>query len=86
MAPNDCAACIAGARAAKSLQACSFCQTPKLDLVTSQAHGVTRERLASYDRPIRDEPHFSAAQAPGLRRDLAEYLNTLKVPVQPVLE
>ena len=46
-----------------------------------QAHGVTRQRLASYDRPIRDEPAFSAAQAPGLRHDLAEYLKTLKVTI-----
>ena len=44
-----------------------------------QAEGVTRERLAGYDRAIREEPSFSAAQAPGLRRDLAEYLTTLKV-------
>jgi hypothetical protein len=47
--------------------------------VRFQAGGVTRERLAGYDRAIRDEPSFSAAQAPGLRRDLAEYLTTLQV-------
>ena len=63
-----------------------FLSDAKAEPVTFQAHGVTRERLASYDRPICDEPHFSMAQAPGLRRDLAEYLKTLKVPVQPVLE
>jgi hypothetical protein len=56
-----------------------------LNPVTSQAQGVTRERLASYDRPIRDEPSFSATQAPGLRRDLAEYLKILKVTIHPVL-
>jgi hypothetical protein len=56
-----------------------------LNPVTPQAQGVTRERLASYDRPVRDEPAFSTAQAPGLRRDLAEYLQTLKVTIYQVL-
>lgn len=68
-----------------SLHACSHDRMTMLNPITSQAQGVTRERLASYDRPIRDEPDFSAAQAPGLRRDLAEYLKTLKVTLDPVL-
>jgi len=40
---------------------------------------VTEARLASYDRAITSEPSFSAEQAPGLKRDLTDYLATLRV-------
>lgn len=42
------------------------------------AAGVTKERLASFERAIREEPRFDPHQAPGLQRDLTEYLRTLK--------
>ncbi len=41
--------------------------------------GITRERLASYDRSITSEPHFKPEQCPGLKRDLEAYLATLQV-------
>jgi hypothetical protein len=44
-----------------------------------QANNITKERLASYDRPITSEPKFSKEQSKQLRQDLAEYLQTLKV-------
>eukprot|EP01018_Ginkgo_biloba_P037276 Gb_00440 [translate_table: standard] len=46
---------------------------------TLKANGVTRERLASYDRPIVSEPHFRSGQKDGLIRDLTAYMITLKV-------
>lgn len=45
---------------------------------TLKANGLTRERLASYDRPIVSEPHFRADTKGGLIRDLTSYLKTLK--------
>ncbi|KAI8474403.1 MAG: hypothetical protein J3K34DRAFT_493679 [Monoraphidium minutum] len=39
--------------------------------------GVTRERLASFDRAITHEPSFTPAQAAVLAPDLAAYLDTL---------
>lgn len=46
---------------------------------TLQAEGITKLRLASYDRPIVSEPHFSKDQTNQLRKDLVDYLQTLKV-------
>ncbi|BDA43844.1 Alpha-glucan water dikinase, chloroplastic at C-terminar half [Coccomyxa sp. Obi] len=43
-----------------------------------EAANITKERLASFDRPIVSEPKFSQAQCPGLKRDLTAYLHTLK--------
>ncbi len=43
-----------------------------------QAADITKERLASFDRPIVSEPKFSEGQCPGLKRDLTAYLQTLK--------
>jgi alpha-glucan,water dikinase len=45
---------------------------------TLGAAGISAERLASFDRAIRSEPHFNAQQVPRLRRDLTAYLRTLK--------
>ena len=45
----------------------------------AQEAGIDAARLASYDRAIRSEPHFSTEQAPGLLHDLSAYLVTLKV-------
>lgn len=45
---------------------------------TLEAAGVTRERLASYDRSITHEPEFSSDQCEGLHRDLTAYLSTLR--------
>ncbi|KXZ47751.1 hypothetical protein GPECTOR_33g633 [Gonium pectorale] len=45
---------------------------------TLSAAGITAQRLASFDRPIVSEPRFSGAQAAGLQRDLAAYLQTLQ--------
>lgn len=42
------------------------------------AEGVTKERLASYDRPIVSEPNLKLEQKEGLIRDLGNYLKTLK--------
>ncbi|XP_039049997.1 alpha-glucan water dikinase 2 [Hibiscus syriacus] len=52
----------------------------KLDLYwkTLHAHGLTKEKLASYDRPIVSEPHFRTDAKEGLIRDLTMYLKTLK--------
>ena len=44
-----------------------------------QAEGITKERLASYDRAITAEPSFSKQQCEGLDRDLKAYLLTLQV-------
>ncbi|KAI9097467.1 hypothetical protein K1719_025238 [Acacia pycnantha] len=45
---------------------------------TLNAKGLTREKLASYDRPIVSEPHFRSDLRDGLIRDLTAYLKTLK--------
>eukprot|EP00257_Ricinus_communis_P020529 XP_015579774.1 LOW QUALITY PROTEIN: alpha-glucan water dikinase 2 [Ricinus communis] len=45
---------------------------------TLNANGLTKEMLASYDRPIVSEPHFNTAAKEGLTRDLTLYLRTLK--------
>lgn len=42
------------------------------------AEGVSKERLASYDRPIVSEPNLKPEQKEGLIRDLGAYLKTLK--------
>lgn len=44
---------------------------------------MDKERLASYDRAITAEPSFSSEQAPGLKRDLTDYLATLRVSRSP---
>ncbi|ESQ54882.1 hypothetical protein EUTSA_v10024230mg [Eutrema salsugineum] len=46
---------------------------------TLKANGLTKERLASYDRPILSEPRFRSDAKEGLIRDLTMYLKTLKV-------
>lgn len=46
---------------------------------TLNANGLTKEKLASYDRPIVSEPHFRTDAKEGLIRDLTAYLRTLKV-------
>ncbi|KAI3816782.1 hypothetical protein L1987_16486 [Smallanthus sonchifolius] len=45
---------------------------------TLNTNGITKERLLSYDRAIRNEPKFSGGQKEGLLRDLGNYLRTLK--------
>ncbi|KAJ9187005.1 hypothetical protein P3X46_002505 [Hevea brasiliensis] len=45
---------------------------------TLNANGLTKEKLASYDRPIVSEPHFNTHAKEGLIRDLTMYLKTLK--------
>uniref|UniRef100_A0A1J3FX43 Alpha-glucan water dikinase 2 n=1 Tax=Noccaea caerulescens TaxID=107243 RepID=A0A1J3FX43_NOCCA len=45
---------------------------------TLKANGLTKERLASYDRPIVSEPRFRSDAKEGLIRDLTMYLKTLK--------
>ncbi|XVF64923.1 hypothetical protein PTKIN_Ptkin09bG0205500 [Pterospermum kingtungense] len=52
----------------------------KLDVYwkTLYAHGLTKEKLASYDRPIVSEPHFRIDAKDGLIHDLTMYLKTLK--------
>ncbi|GAX75502.1 hypothetical protein CEUSTIGMA_g2945.t1 [Chlamydomonas eustigma] len=40
--------------------------------------GITAQRLASYDRAIRNEPRFNPSQVPGLLMDLQSYLQTLQ--------
>ena len=44
-----------------------------------QAANITKERLASFDRPIKSEPVFKPDQREGLLADLINYLQTLKV-------
>ena len=46
---------------------------------TLNSNGVSRERLASYDRPIVSEPKLRADQKDGLLRDLGNYMKSLKV-------
>lgn len=43
-----------------------------------QAANITKERLASFDRPIKSEPAFRPEQRQGLLTDLSNYLQTLK--------
>ncbi|KAI7742011.1 hypothetical protein M8C21_024078, partial [Ambrosia artemisiifolia] len=45
---------------------------------TLNTNGITKERLLSYDRAIRNEPKFSGDQKEGLLRDLGNYMRTLK--------
>ncbi|XP_077218318.1 phosphoglucan, water dikinase isoform X2 [Tasmannia lanceolata] len=45
---------------------------------TLNANGLTKSILASYDRPILSEPHFTAGTKGELIRDLTSYLQTLK--------
>ncbi|CAI0405840.1 unnamed protein product [Linum tenue] len=45
---------------------------------TLNANGLTKEKLASYDRPITSEPRFRSDAKDGLIRDLTMYLKTLK--------
>ncbi|XP_028802230.1 alpha-glucan water dikinase 2 isoform X2 [Neltuma alba] len=45
---------------------------------TLNANGLTREKLASYDRPIVSEPDFRSDFRDDLIRDLTAYLKTLK--------
>eukprot|EP00252_Welwitschia_mirabilis_P003710 TRINITY_DN1376_c0_g2_i2.p1 TRINITY_DN1376_c0_g2~~TRINITY_DN1376_c0_g2_i2.p1 ORF type:complete len:1219 (-),score=310.92 TRINITY_DN1376_c0_g2_i2:176-3832(-) len=45
---------------------------------TLNSNGVTKERLASYDRKIVSEPNFRRDQKEGLIRDLTAYIRTLK--------
>jgi alpha-glucan, water dikinase len=42
------------------------------------AHGLTRQRLASYDRPITVEPEFYPREKAGLVADLSDYLCLLQ--------
>ncbi|KAH9314059.1 hypothetical protein KI387_022686 [Taxus chinensis] len=45
---------------------------------TLNKNGVTKERLASYDRPIKSVPSLRSDQKEGLIRDLTAYMKTLK--------
>ncbi|KAF6001727.1 hypothetical protein F1559_002385 [Cyanidiococcus yangmingshanensis] len=45
---------------------------------TLQKHGVTKDRLASYERPIRAEVQMYPCDKDGLIHDLEEYLHVLK--------
>ncbi|XP_042987360.1 alpha-glucan water dikinase 2 isoform X2 [Carya illinoinensis] len=45
---------------------------------TLNVNGLTKEKLASYDRPIVSEPRFRTEAKEGLIRDLTAYLRTLK--------
>ncbi|KAK0576162.1 hypothetical protein LWI29_013035 [Acer saccharum] len=45
---------------------------------TLNTNGLTKQKLASYDRPIVSEPHFRTDAKEGLTCDLAMYLKTLK--------
>ncbi|KAH9319028.1 hypothetical protein KI387_020797, partial [Taxus chinensis] len=45
---------------------------------TLNSNGVTKKRLASYDRQICSEPRFRSDQKEGLIRDLTAYMRTLK--------
>ncbi|XP_058221944.1 alpha-glucan water dikinase 2 isoform X3 [Rhododendron vialii] len=45
---------------------------------TLNANGLTKDILASYDRPIVSEPHFRTDAKEGFLRDLTSYLKTLK--------
>nr|XP_043613595.1 alpha-glucan water dikinase, chloroplastic-like [Erigeron canadensis]XP_043613596.1 alpha-glucan water dikinase, chloroplastic-like [Erigeron canadensis]XP_043613597.1 alpha-glucan water dikinase, chloroplastic-like [Erigeron canadensis] len=45
---------------------------------TLNTNGITKERLLSYDRAIRNEPKFRGDQKESLLRDLGNYMRTLK--------
>ena len=45
---------------------------------TLKEAGIDAKRLASFDRSIQAEPSFRQDQCQGLKRDLTEYLKTLK--------
>ncbi|GJW53834.1 alpha-glucan water dikinase 1, chloroplastic-like protein isoform X1 [Tanacetum coccineum] len=45
---------------------------------TLNTNGITKERLLSYDRAIRNEPKFRGDQKDSLLRDLGNYMRTLK--------
>ncbi len=45
---------------------------------TLHASGIDKQRLASYDRAITQEPDLKPSQKEGLLRDLGAYLLTLK--------
>ncbi|KAL4574024.1 hypothetical protein LXL04_020846 [Taraxacum kok-saghyz] len=45
---------------------------------TLNTNGITKERLLSYDRAIRNEPKFRRDQKDSLLRDLGSYMRTLK--------
>ncbi|KAH9746644.1 alpha-glucan water dikinase 2 [Citrus sinensis] len=45
---------------------------------TLNCHGLSKQKLASYDRPIVSEPRFRADAKESLTRDLTMYLKTLK--------
>ena len=47
-----------------------------------QAANITKERLASFDRPITSEPCFKPDQQQGLLQDLTNYLQTLKARLE----
>ena len=54
-------------------------QCPLLDeVLIYQAANISKERLASFDRPIVSEPAFKPEQSPQLVKDLQSYLVTLK--------
>eukprot|EP01025_Chloroclados_australasicus_P003350 TRINITY_DN10784_c0_g2_i3.p1 TRINITY_DN10784_c0_g2~~TRINITY_DN10784_c0_g2_i3.p1 ORF type:complete len:542 (-),score=74.84 TRINITY_DN10784_c0_g2_i3:69-1694(-) len=60
----------------------AYVRSPSLDISeywnVLHAENVTKERLASFDRPIVSEPKFSKDQCQGLERDLEAYLHTLE--------
>ena len=60
----------------------AFCKSGAKDVQvyhdSLQSQGITRQRLASYDRAITADPKFPAASVPGLTRDLERYLVTLE--------
>lgn len=45
---------------------------------TLHAAGIDKQRLASFDRAITQEPDLKASQKEGLLKDLGAYLLTLK--------
>ncbi|KAK3278362.1 alpha-glucan water dikinase [Cymbomonas tetramitiformis] len=45
---------------------------------TLETNGIDKQRLLSYDRSIHSEPNLRQDQAKGMKRDLTEYLKTLK--------
>lgn len=65
-------------RLSDSLVACYFVWRASQPLGILQAANISKERLASLDRPIKSEPAFKQEQCPGLKKDLTAYLQTLK--------
>ncbi|KAH9746643.1 alpha-glucan water dikinase 2 [Citrus sinensis] len=53
---------------------------------TLNCHGLSKQKLASYDRPIVSEPRFRADAKESLTRDLTMYLKTLKKLVDSRIE